>query len=62
MSVDKENNLWVGLLVMVPVDFRMIHFHPWKMPLLKGRSVTSVLKTGRRLLVLNPGERSLLHT
>jgi len=45
ISVDKEDNFWVGLLAAGAKRFSDETFlHPWEMPLLKNRSVTSVLQ------------------
>jgi len=45
LSVDKEDNLWLGFLSDGVVRFSTNTFsRPWRLPLLKGRSVTSVLQ------------------
>ncbi|HTH55670.1 MAG TPA: two-component regulator propeller domain-containing protein [Cyclobacteriaceae bacterium] len=45
LSIDKEDNLWVGFLAAGVKRFSEGTFlHPWDMPLLKNRSVTSVLQ------------------
>ncbi|MBI1767451.1 MAG: hypothetical protein HYR67_03640 [Bacteroidetes bacterium] len=45
LSVDKENNFWIGCLNNGALYFSDNSFkHPQEMPLLKGRSVTSILQ------------------